>query len=211
MAVRVLLGDDSDLFLLGTAAALDQAGHLVTGQTQEADALITLAASEQPDVIFLGDPFDSTAAAMLIPCLRTASPRSRILVVGATYNGLVIRDLLAGGADGYLYRLDGLRDCVSEAVRCLLRGYPYLSLSANAEYLMALRSPLRDWKLDDESRQVLCLLASGCTAKQIAAQMRLSVRRVYWITEKLRGRFDAATNEQLLVRAAAEGFAIPEG
>jgi hypothetical protein len=36
--------------------------------------------------------------------------------------------------------------------------------------------------------------------------MRLKRRRVYWVTEKMRSRFGATTNEHLISRAVAEGF-----
>lgn len=32
------------------------------------------------------------------------------------------------------------------------------------------------------------------------------VRRVYWVSDTLRRRFNAETNEQLMVRAAEEGY-----
>ncbi len=73
--------------------------------------------------------------------------------------------------------------------------------------LIAMHGSDHAWKLDPEARSVLRLLASGSTVREIAAQMHLTRRRVYWVCEKMRARFDAATNEHLISRAAAEGFA----
>jgi DNA-binding CsgD family transcriptional regulator len=50
------------------------------------------------------------------------------------------------------------------------------------------------------------LLAGGCTAGQIAVRLKVKRRRVYWVTEKLRTRFGALTNEHLISRAVHEGF-----
>ncbi len=56
---------------------------------------------------------------------------------------------------------DDLTICLPAAIEMALRGRPYLSPTANAEYLTAMQSPLRDWKLDAEARTVLRLLARG--------------------------------------------------
>jgi len=97
-----------------------------------------------------------------------------------------------------------------------MRDRPYLSPTANAEYLVALHSLQPDGYLDDEAREVLNKLAKGIHAGQIAREMGISQRRVremgisqrrvYWVRQKLRQRFGAKTNEHLIHRAAAEGF-----
>jgi DNA-binding CsgD family transcriptional regulator len=93
----------------------------------------------------------------------------------------------------------------------VLREYPYLSPTANAEYLVTMQGNNRGWHLDTEARAILRLIASGCTAREIAAQMNLKLRRVYWVTEKLRARFGASTNEHLISLAKAEGFTCLPG
>lgn len=90
-----------------------------------------------------------------------------------------------------------------------LRNRPYLSPTANAEYLVAMQSLERDWRLDGEARAVLRLLAQGCHVGQIALALNIPPRRVYWVREKLRRRFGAVTNEHMMSRAAAEGFVYP--
>ena len=53
---------------------------------------------------------------------------------------------------------------------------------------------------------VLRLMAQGYRPQEIALMRGVPVRRIYWVGNKLRRRFGAETNEQLMVRAAAEGF-----
>jgi DNA-binding CsgD family transcriptional regulator len=65
------------------------------------------------------------------------------------------------------------------------------------------------WQLDAEARDVLRLLAQGRRPQEIALMRRVPVRRVYWVNNKLRNRFGAEPNEQLMVRAAEEGFIRP--
>jgi DNA-binding CsgD family transcriptional regulator len=53
---------------------------------------------------------------------------------------------------------------------------------------------------------VLNKLAKGIHAGQIARELGITQRRVYWVRQKLRQRFGAKTNKHLIHRAAAEGF-----
>lgn len=86
----------------------------------------------------------------------------------------------------------------------------YLSPSANSAYLTAMSSPGRDWKLNSEARVVLRLLARGLHISEIADQMGVPMRRIYWVRQKLRRRFGANTNEHLLNIAMGEGFAYAD-
>lgn len=129
--------------------------------------------------------------------------------MGELADGLLIRDLFACGVAGYLYKSDDLRELLVTAIDTVLLDRPYLSPTANAEYLIAMRSPHANARLDVEARQVLHLLAHGEHAGQISNRLGINKRRVYWVREKLRRRFGAKTNEHLIQRAAAEGFIYP--
>jgi DNA-binding CsgD family transcriptional regulator len=72
--------------------------------------------------------------------------------------------------------------------------------------LVAMQSALRNWKLDSEARTVLRLMARGLHVNDIADQIAVSVRRIYWVRQKLRKRFGANTNEHLVSMAMSEGF-----
>lgn len=135
--------------------------------------------------------------------------RLRIIVMGALVDGLLIHELFAQGVAGYLYKSDDLQECLPLAVDTVMRDRPYLSSTANAEYLVAMQSPESIVTLDDELRQVLKRLAHGEHVGEIAHGMGITLRRVYWVRQKLRQRFGAKTNEHLIHRAAVEGFLYP--
>lgn len=82
----------------------------------------------------------------------------------------------------------------------------YLSATANSEYLIAMQSGAYNWRLNEEARAVLCMLAQGHSIDEIAAELDIIPRRAYWVRTKLKRRFGASTNEHLISRAAAEGF-----
>jgi DNA-binding NarL/FixJ family response regulator len=204
---HILIADSSSLTVVGAETLLLQRTETRVSIASCADELVQMAHDFQPDIILAGDQLaPSIDSLALVDQLTRGAPCACILLIGNLTDGLLIRDLFAVGVHGYLYEGDDLRASLLTAIDTVLRNRPYLSATANAEYLIAMQSSERDWKLDAEARSVLRLLARGCTVGSIAAQLRVNPRRVYWVREKLRRRFGAMTNEHLISRAAAEGF-----
>lgn len=210
MTVRVAIADDMDLALEGIKTILRQYGAFhVTGTYRVLADLLDALAAQPPEVVLLGDRLEPGMDVLaLVERVQQAAPRARLLVMGTLPDGLIVQELLACGVAGYLYKPDPLSSCLPEALRVVMRGRPYLSPTANAEYLLAMQSDRAGWRLDAEGREVLRQLAQGLRPQEIALMRGVSVRRVYWVQEKLRNRFGADTNAQLMVRAAEEGFLL---
>ncbi len=205
---HIVIADSSSLTVVGAESLLGQRADTVITKAENGDSLLALASELKPSLILLGDRFDPLFdTRILIERLLTTHRPPRLIIIGVSTEGLVIRDLFAMGVRGYLAAADDLSECLLTAVDTVLRGHPYLSPTANAEYLITMQGNNRDWQLDAEARTILRLLAGGCTPHQIAARLKLKRRRVYWVVEKMRTRFGAMTNEHLISRAVNEGFA----
>lgn len=210
--IRILLGDDNDLALLGAQKILENGHHAyhIMASVDHVGDWFTALQQYSPDVALLSERLDpETSLLQLVERTRSAAPVVKLLILGTVMDGLLIRDLFALGISGYLYRADRLQDCLIPAVATVMKQRLYLSPTANAEYLVAMQSPLRDWHLDAEARQVLHLLAQGFPITDIARQIDVPLRRIYWVRQKLRKRFGANTNEHLISMAVAEGFVCP--
>jgi DNA-binding NarL/FixJ family response regulator len=208
MTVRIVIADDMDLALEGLKAILRASGAFqVTGTYRALAELLDALAAQPPDVILLSDRLEPGMDVLaLVERVQQAAPRARLLVMGNLPDGLIVQELLTCGVAGYLYKPDPLSSCLPEALRVVLRGRPYLSPTANAEYLLAMQSDRAGWQLDTEGREVLRLLAQGSRPQEIALRRGVPVRRVYSVCERLRRRFGAETNVQLIALAAEEGF-----
>jgi DNA-binding NarL/FixJ family response regulator len=205
---RLALADDTDLALIGAQAVVSHYDQLrVVGICQTLPDLIDLLTTHKPDVALLGDRLEPDLDVLaLVARVQAATPRAKLIVMGRLPDGLIVHELFNHGVLGYLYKSDRLEACLAEAIHAVLRGKPYLSPTANAEFLLAVRDGRTDWQLDAEGRDVLRLMAQGCRPQEIALMRGVPVRRIYWVGNKLRDRFGAETNEQLMVRAAEEGF-----
>jgi DNA-binding NarL/FixJ family response regulator len=210
MAIRIILADDADMMILGMRTVLESNHrYAVVGTARSIGELLCVAKSEPADLIIFNEWLYNTDVLSTVEKLRETVPLAKLLVMGALADGLLIRDLFHAGARGYLYKGDDLCQILVTAIETVMLDRPYLSPTANAEYLISMQSPNANERLDPESRQVLQLLAHGEHAGEISERMGIDKRRVYWVREKLRRRFGAKTNEHLIQRATAEGFIYP--
>lgn len=204
---QILIGDGSSLAAFGAETLLRQRPDTQVSIAACASDLLQMARDQEPDIVLVGDQLDPALDTLeLVEQLLHTAPSTRLILIGAMSDGLMIQDVLALGVRGYLFTGDDLREVLLTAVDTVLRDRPYLSPTANAEYLVALQTGACNWQLDAESRAVLRLLAQGYTVGQIALERECTLRRVYWVRQKLRRRFGAVTNEHLIQRAVEEGF-----
>jgi DNA-binding NarL/FixJ family response regulator len=210
MTLNIIIADDADLTIRGVIAVLSaDPRYRVIGQARCLSDLLVAIDTHPPDIIVLNEWIYNADILTVVEQIRSRQMSARLIVMGGLANGLLIRDLFALGVQAYLYRSDDLCELLLQAVDMVARGRMYLSPTASAEYLVAMQSPLRDWKLDAEARKVLNLLAHGEHVSAISLHLGIDTRRVYWVREKLRRRFGARTNEHLIQRAAVEGFIYP--
>lgn len=210
MPIRIVIADDADLVIHGARAVLmDEYRYQVVGTARSVAELLTLMEQTAPDLVLLSEWLYNLDILTAVERLRAVSPQVKLIVTGGLADGLLIRELLLAGVNSYLYKCDDLCELLPIAVDTVMRGRAFLSPTASAEYLVATQAATVRNVLDKESRQVLQLLAQGYPTPEIAKMLDISSRRVYWIREKLRKRFDARTNEHLIQRAASEGFLYP--
>ena len=209
MTVKIVLADDSDLMMVGTEAIIEsKLDYRVIGKAHTLNDILQFIQQQSPEIVILSECLYDTDILSAVDAVRHTSPNTFIIVVGMLTDGTLIHNLYLHGIKGYLYRGDPLQECLLPAIRTVLQDRPYLSPTANAEYLITLQSRHPVPQLNTEAQTVLNYLAQGISVNQIAYQMGTSPRRIYAIRDRLRRRFGVETNEHLISRAVTEGFTV---
>jgi DNA-binding NarL/FixJ family response regulator len=205
--MRMIVGDDSDLLILGVRALIERDYRFqIVGLARSNDRLIRTARQLQPDVILWG--CQTLDVLTTIEQLRCVAPTAKQIMIGTIMDGILIRDLLLMGLDGYLHQGDDLTLCLTDALLSLQQGKTYLSSTARSAYDGEMGCDQREKPdpLDGELRDVLQRLAEGASIREIAHELSIPEKRVYRLRNRLKRRFDARTNEHLIQRALIEGF-----
>ena len=167
MTTTVLLVDDHPVVRSGLRAVLDSADTVqVVGEASTGEEALALAAHLHPDVVLcdlrLGQGIDGiqTTAA-----LRTLEPAPAVLILTTFDRDAEILGAIEAGAAGYLLK-EVAPEVIIDGIQRAARGDTVLAPDLASRVLKGMRSPLP--KLTDREVEVLRLLSTGSTNKEIA-------------------------------------------
>jgi len=175
--IRVLLADDEELVRTGLRLILRSEPDLeVVGEAANGREAVALAGSTEADVLLLDlrmPELDGLAALRLLSGVDVA-----VVVLTTFDSDANVREALAAGAAGFLLK-DAPADRLVSAVRAAATGDAVLSRSVARRVAseLANRPAVRPLVLTDEltakEREVLALMADGCSNAEIARALHI--------------------------------------
>jgi len=132
--------------------------------------------------------------------LRRSRPRIPILLLTMHPEQQFARRALKAGAAGYLTK-DSVPDELKEAIKRIVAGGRYVSATLAETLAVDLRRgadlPLHEL-LSDREFQVLRMIASGKTVKEVADELSLSVKTVSTYRSRILEKTGMKTNAELI-------------
>ncbi|MBB6347139.1 response regulator [Nonomuraea muscovyensis] len=208
--VRVLVVDDQELVREGIASLLGiQPGIVVVGTAADGQEAVEAALSLEPDVVLMDVRMPRMSGVEAVSVLRRRAPACRVVMLTTFDNDEYVVEALRAGAAGYLLKnLPAAR--LAEAVRLASAGVAQLDSSVTLRLAAALPSepePGRDAGpspasvLTPREIEVLRLIATGSTNREIAARMYLSEGTVKNHISRILGRLGLRDRTQAAVYA----------
>jgi len=220
--IRLLLVDDQSLFREGLRTLLSLHEDLqVVGEAGNGLEALAAAASLQPDVVLMDLRMPVLDGVTATRRLLAAHPAARVIVVTTFDDDELVFDGLRAGAVGYLLK-DVSSAKLVEAIRAAARGESFLQPSIAAKVLAefnrlerttlppssptpppppALAEPLSERELE-----ILRLLASGDSNKEIAVALYITEGTVKNHVTNILGKLDARDRTQAALRARELGL-----
>lgn len=187
---RLILADDHDLFREGLAGLINAQPDLeVAGQAGDGLEALTLARDLKPDLIVMDINMPICDGVEATRLIRAEWPEARIVMLTVHAEDEKLFEAIKAGAQGYMLKslhsadfLRGVRSALSgEAVlppqlaARLLQEFARLSTQPTAALPESGSEP---FGLTTREQEVLDLIATGATDKDIAAQLALSLHTV---------------------------------
>jgi DNA-binding NarL/FixJ family response regulator len=131
--IRILLADDHVLTREGLRRFLDAGRDFaVIGETGDGQEAVRLAQELRPDIVLLSITVAGLNAVKVAQALKTARPKTRIVVVAHSGDSEeLIRALLHLGVRGYLGKTASLAE-LNRALRAVTAGQVYVQPAARA-------------------------------------------------------------------------------
>ena len=211
MNIKVLLVDDDPYVREGVRSCLSR--HMqfdVVGEAGTGQEALAGVKQHTPDVVVMNSSLPGMDGLEATRCLKTTHPKVRVLILGGRKGKDMVRDVVRSGAPGYLTKNASPTDLVN-AIERVHRGETFFTpdvAQAFFEEFVQNGGKMEDSgpkPLSERELQVLALIVEGLPNKDMATQLRLSVRTV----EKHRQR----VMRKLGVRRATElvKFAVTRG
>jgi len=214
---RVLLVDDHAVVRRGLAALLaEEADLAVCGEAGSAPQALEAMRQLDPDAVLLDISLPGPNGIELTKAMLAERPKLPILVFSAHDESLYALRALRAGARGYVMKSEPVNEVLA-ALRKVLGGDIYVS-SRFGERLVfqAVQSqngsvpgsPVES--LSDRELEVLHHLGKGCSTRDIATTLNLSVKTIETHRAHIKEKLGVKDSEEM-VRFALDWVALEEG
>lgn len=178
MKTRILLADDHQLFREALCHLLDSQPDLaVVGQVGNGLQVVQMASNTQAQVVCLDISMPGMNGTEVTRALLGALPGIKVIALSAYSDQQYVLDMLQAGALAYVTKAEA-SDELLRAIRAVLQGRNYLCPDVAAVVTGAVveqgGASRNITRLGARERQVLKLVADGCTSSQIAEMLHIA-------------------------------------
>jgi len=179
--MRVLLVDDHEIVRRGLKEVLHDAfSKLETGEAENSRAALELFTTQDWDIVLLDINIPGRNGLELLSEIKRIRPRTPVLIVSAYAEEEFAMRSFKLGASGYLNK-SSASDEVVTAVRKAMAGGKYVTALLAEKLAAALGGDIQlapHESLSSRELQVLRMVASNRTIKEIAAELALSEKTI---------------------------------
>jgi DNA-binding NarL/FixJ family response regulator len=153
----------------------------VVAEASDGAAAIGQAAALKPDVVVMDISMPGMTGLVATRKLKALQPHVAIITLTRHTDDAYLQELLRAGASGYVLKQSAPSELL-QAIRAASGGGQYLdsTLTARvtAKYLAAEKKTKSESAVSERESEVLRLIASGYSNKEIAARLALSVKTI---------------------------------
>jgi DNA-binding NarL/FixJ family response regulator len=205
---RVLLADDHRMVAEGLKTLLSADFDLL-GVVEDGEALVEAAARLHPDVIVADIGMPRLNGFEALARLQRDDPGVRVVFLTMHQSAAYARRALEAGARGFVLKHSAPAELVM-AIRAALQGRTFVTPTLAADLLHTGHAgeggAHQGCEITARRREILQLLADGCSAKEIARRLDISPRTVEFHKYQMMECLGLHSTAQLVRWAIKEGL-----
>ena len=213
MTIRVILADDHQLMREGLGQIIeDEMGMKVVAEASDGQSTVELVDKHRPDVVVMDVGMPGLNGIDATRRILRDVPNAQILALSMHNDRSYVTEMLRAGASGYVLK-DSAGDELIEAIKTVSRGMTYISPPVAGNLVEKhIRHVSQDGEksafsvLTDREREVLQLLAEGCTTKEIAAKIYRSIKTVETHRRNIMKKLELNSVAELTKYAVRQGL-----
>jgi DNA-binding NarL/FixJ family response regulator len=198
--IRILIADDHPIVRAGLRQIiLEAADMVVAAEASDGHEVLAKVRQADFDVVLLDLTIPGLSGLDVLKQVKIEKPNLRVLILSVHPEDQYAVRVLRAGAWGYVTKASAPEQLIA-AIRKVHEGRRYVSpvlAEQLAEHLEPGAATMPHESLSDREYQILCLLASGKTATEIAATLVLSVKTVSTYRSRILEKMGMRTNAEL--------------
>lgn len=204
---KVLLVDDHPILRAGLGRLINQeADMMICGEAEDGPTAFDLVGTLNPDIAVIDISLKGSNGIELVKNLKARYPELPTMVLSMHDESLYAERALRAGSLGYIMKEEAIEQ-VLVAIRKVLQGEIFLSEKMKSKMLQQMASgkgkvvssPIEH--LTDRELEVFRLIGEGCSTRQIAGQLHLSVRTVEAYREYIKSKLNLKNATELVQHA----------
>ncbi len=211
--MRILLADDHAVVRRGLQMVLSiEHDFEIVGEASTGTEAVSLARQLRPDLVLLDLKMPGVGGSAATRMIKAALPNTKILILTGVNVDEEIQLALEAGADGYILK-EVSPDELVHAIRVIGAGAAYLQPALTKHLLASMHRSGRESEvapahpaLTARECQVLRLMATSATYKEIATQLVISEETVRSHTKSILSKLGQANRTQAVLMALKEGL-----
>lgn len=198
---KILIADDHSIVREGLKQILSEMSEdVITDEASSGQEVLEKVWDNDYDMLLLDISMPGRSGLDILKQLKHDKPDLKILVLSMHPEEQYAVRALKAGAAGYLTKERTPHELI-EAIEKVSIGKKYVSSSLAETLAMHLESsstkPLHE-TLSDREYEVMCMIASGKTVKEIADELSLSVKTISTYRTRVLGKMNMQNNAQLI-------------
>jgi two-component system, NarL family, invasion response regulator UvrY len=207
--IKIIIADDHSVVRKGLKQIFEETMDLVVaGEASSGFELLDKVRKEDYDVVILDISMPGKDGLDTLKELKNEKPNLPVLIFTIYPEEQYAVRVLKAGASGYINKETDPEEIIN-AIRKVSTGRKYISqflaelLASNLE--LSGEAPLHD-SLSDREFQVMCLIASGKTATDIAKELSLSINTISTYRIRILEKMGMKNNAELTHYAVKNGL-----
>lgn len=199
--IKVLIADDHTIVREGLKQIFEGISDIVvTGEAGSGPEVLEQIRKFSYDVILLDISMPGRGGLDILKQIKSEQPRLAVLILSMHPEEQYAVRVVKAGASGYLTK-ESASDELIAAIRKVSQGRKYISTSLAEKLAFALETHEKGRPhegLSDREYQVLVMIASGKTVKEIANQLSLSVKTISTYRYRILDKMQLKNNAELI-------------
>ena len=198
--MKVLIADDQVIIREGLRQILLRMPEVkLVDEAENGQEVLRKAAKKKYDIIVLDISMPEMSGLEVLKELRQKKPNSAVLILSIHPEENYAVRVLKAGASGYINK-SSASDELIQAIRTVVAGGKYITPKTAEKLVTEIKEDTvksSHEKLSDREYQVLCMIASGKTVKEISEYLCLSIKTVSTYRARILEKMKMKNNSEI--------------